>query len=86
MQEKLIESEKQPLFELCAERPAHWSPAEDVMVSEALGAAASNRKIYFFKYMLCLSHASYFGKRSSLTLHLEFKKCTIKPGLNFKTM
>ncbi|XP_033218750.1 cysteine protease ATG4B [Belonocnema kinseyi] len=42
MQEKLIESEKQPLFELCAERPAHWSPAEDVMVAEALGAAASN--------------------------------------------
>ena len=47
MQEKLISSEKQPLFELYAERPAHWSPAEDVMVSEALGATDSTGKNNF---------------------------------------
>ncbi|XP_034941002.1 cysteine protease ATG4B isoform X2 [Chelonus insularis] len=41
MQSELIASEKQPLFELCAERPAHWSPVEDV-ATEALGITPSN--------------------------------------------
>ncbi|OXU30109.1 hypothetical protein TSAR_003785 [Trichomalopsis sarcophagae] len=40
MQDELIANEKQPLFELCQERPASWSPAEDV-AAEALGATAS---------------------------------------------
>ncbi|XP_031784313.1 autophagy-specific gene 4 isoform X1 [Nasonia vitripennis] len=40
MQDELIGNEKQPLFELCQERPASWSPAEDV-AAEALGATAS---------------------------------------------
>lgn len=53
MQEKLISSERQPLFELCEEQTAHWSPAEDVMVSQVLGAAAavSTRKIILFIYL-----------------------------------
>lgn len=51
MQEKLISSDKQPLFELLDEQTAHWSPAEDVMVSQVLGAAASTgKKVLFFKY------------------------------------
>lgn len=41
MQNELITPEKQPLFELCAERPAHWSPVEDI-ATEALGVASSN--------------------------------------------
>lgn len=41
MQEELIAPEKQPLFELCAERPVHWSSADD-MTTETLGAVASN--------------------------------------------
>lgn len=44
MQEELISSEKQPLFELCAERPANWSPAEDV-AAEALGATATANRM-----------------------------------------
>ncbi|XP_043462794.1 cysteine protease ATG4B [Leptopilina heterotoma] len=47
MQEKLISSEKQPLFELCDEQTAHWSPAEDVMVSQVLGAAAASNVLEF---------------------------------------
>ncbi|XP_044597052.1 cysteine protease ATG4B isoform X2 [Cotesia glomerata] len=42
MQSELITPEKQPLFELCAERPAHWSPVDDV-AAEAFGVASSNR-------------------------------------------
>ncbi|XP_034196057.1 autophagy-related 4a isoform X1 [Osmia lignaria lignaria] len=38
IQEELITPEKQPLLELCAERLAHWSPAEDVAASEAIAA------------------------------------------------
>ncbi|XP_015109306.1 cysteine protease ATG4A isoform X2 [Diachasma alloeum] len=41
MQSELITPEKQPLFELCAERPAHWSPLDDV-ATEALGITSSN--------------------------------------------
>ncbi|XP_057337781.1 cysteine protease ATG4B isoform X2 [Microplitis mediator] len=41
MQSELITPEKQPLFELCAERPAHWSPVDDV-ATEALGITSSN--------------------------------------------
>ncbi|XP_011306547.1 cysteine protease ATG4B [Fopius arisanus] len=41
MQNELITPEKQPLFELCAERPAHWSPLDDV-ATEALGITSSN--------------------------------------------
>lgn len=47
MQDELIANEKQPLFELCQERPASWSPAEDV-AAEALGATASTCKDIFF--------------------------------------
>lgn len=43
MQEQLIDNEKQPLFGVCSERPATWSPAEDV-AAEALGATASTCK------------------------------------------
>ena len=43
MQDELITNEKQPLFEICSERPASWSPAEDV-AAEALGATASTCK------------------------------------------
>lgn len=39
MQEELIASEKQPLFELCTDRLASWSPAEDV-ASEAIAASS----------------------------------------------
>ena len=39
IQEELIIPEKQPLFELCAERLAHWSPAEDA-ASEAIAASS----------------------------------------------
>ncbi|KAJ9586503.1 hypothetical protein L9F63_019861, partial [Diploptera punctata] len=39
IQERLVEPEKQPLFELCNERPKHWSPMEDG-AEEALGATA----------------------------------------------
>ncbi|KAG7199641.1 hypothetical protein KM043_014235 [Ampulex compressa] len=39
MQEELITPEKQPLLELCAERLAHWSPAEDA-ASEAIAASS----------------------------------------------
>lgn len=42
MQSELITPEKQPLFELCAERPVHWSPIDDVAI-EALGITSSNR-------------------------------------------
>lgn len=38
IQERL-QPEKQPLFELCSERPRHWSPVEDG-AEEALGATA----------------------------------------------
>ncbi|KAG8036548.1 hypothetical protein G9C98_003870 [Cotesia typhae] len=41
MQSELITPEKQPLFELCAESPAHWSPVDDV-AAEAFGVASSN--------------------------------------------
>ncbi|KAK0091529.1 hypothetical protein PV326_003078 [Microctonus aethiopoides] len=41
MQSELITPEKQPLFELCAERPVHWSPIDDVAI-EALGITSSN--------------------------------------------
>ncbi|XP_011696684.1 PREDICTED: cysteine protease ATG4B isoform X1 [Wasmannia auropunctata] len=41
MQEELILPEKQPLFELCTERLAHWSPADDA-VSEAIAASSYN--------------------------------------------
>lgn len=47
MQEELMANEKQPLFEVCSERTANWSPAEDV-AAEALGAAASTCKLNFF--------------------------------------
>ncbi|XP_067007161.2 cysteine protease ATG4B [Anabrus simplex] len=39
IQESLIEQEKQPLFEICYERPHHWSPSED-SVEEIQGATA----------------------------------------------
>lgn len=39
MQEELILPEKQPLFELCKERLAHWSPTDDV-ASEAIAASS----------------------------------------------
>ncbi|PSN40264.1 Cysteine protease ATG4B [Blattella germanica] len=38
IQERLVQPEKQPLFELCNERPRHWSPLEDG-AEEALGAS-----------------------------------------------
>lgn len=44
MQTELIAPEKQPLFELCAERPAHWSPLDDV-ATEALGITSANGNI-----------------------------------------
>ncbi|XP_076177485.1 autophagy-related 4a isoform X2 [Ptiloglossa arizonensis] len=40
IQEELITPEKQPLLELCAERLAHWSPAEDA-ASETKAATSS---------------------------------------------
>ncbi|XP_043271670.1 cysteine protease ATG4B isoform X1 [Venturia canescens] len=40
MQDELISPEKQPLFEICAERPANWSPTEDI-ATEALGNTAT---------------------------------------------
>ena len=49
MQDELITNEKQPLFEICSERPASWSPAEDV-AAEALGATASTCKKNLFLY------------------------------------
>ncbi|XP_047000119.1 cysteine protease ATG4B [Schistocerca americana] len=39
IKKKLIQNEKQPLFELCDERPNHWSPLDD-SAEEALGAMA----------------------------------------------
>lgn len=39
IQKRLVHPEKQPLFELCNERPRHWSPLEDG-AEEALGATA----------------------------------------------
>ncbi|XP_018367548.1 PREDICTED: cysteine protease ATG4B isoform X2 [Trachymyrmex cornetzi] len=39
MQEELILPEKQPLFELCTERLAHWSSADDA-VSEVVAASS----------------------------------------------
>ncbi|XP_017797171.1 PREDICTED: cysteine protease ATG4B [Habropoda laboriosa] len=39
IQEELITSEKQPLLELCAERLAYWSPAEDV-AAEAIATSS----------------------------------------------
>lgn len=39
IQKRLVHPEKQPLFELCNERPRHWSPLEDG-AEEALGASA----------------------------------------------
>ncbi|KOC71204.1 Cysteine protease ATG4B [Habropoda laboriosa] len=44
IQEELITSEKQPLLELCAERLAYWSPAEDV-AAEAI-ATSSCKYLY----------------------------------------
>ncbi|KAL7294618.1 hypothetical protein TKK_0011923 [Trichogramma kaykai] len=38
MKEELIQNEKQPLFEICAEKPANWSSAEN---TEEQSAAAS---------------------------------------------
>lgn len=46
IQDELIAPEKQPLFELCAERLAQWSPAED-LASEAI-AASSCKYLYFY--------------------------------------
>ncbi|XP_015522371.1 cysteine protease ATG4B isoform X1 [Neodiprion virginianus] len=40
IQDELINPEKQPLFELCSEKPADWSPVDDY-TAEAAGAAAS---------------------------------------------
>jgi len=39
IEKQLVHPEKQPLFELCNERPQHWSPLEDG-AEEALGATA----------------------------------------------
>lgn len=39
IENKLVRPEKQPLFELCNERPTQWSPLEDG-AEEALGATA----------------------------------------------
>ncbi|PNF36803.1 hypothetical protein B7P43_G09615 [Cryptotermes secundus] len=39
IEERLVHPERQPLFELCKERPRHWSPLEDG-AEEALGATA----------------------------------------------
>lgn len=47
MQEELIANERQPLFEVCTEKPANWSPAEDV-AAEALGATASACELNMF--------------------------------------
>lgn len=38
IKEKLIAPEKQPLFEICNERPQQWSPLPDDSAVEALGA------------------------------------------------
>lgn len=43
--------EKQPLLELCAERMALWSPAEDA-AAEAI--SASNCKYSYIKFIKCL--------------------------------
>lgn len=39
IREKLIASEKQPLFEICHERPQQWSPLVDDSAVDALGAS-----------------------------------------------
>lgn len=39
IEKQLVRPEKQPLFELCNERPRQWSPLEDG-AEEALGATA----------------------------------------------
>lgn len=41
MQEELILPEKQPLFELCTERLAHWSPTDDAIAASETIAASS---------------------------------------------
>ncbi|XP_012262653.2 cysteine protease ATG4B [Athalia rosae] len=40
IQEELIDPEKQPLFELCSEKPADWSPVDDC-ATEAVGTATN---------------------------------------------
>jgi hypothetical protein len=39
IEKQLVRPEKQPLFELCTERPIQWSPLDDG-AEEALGATA----------------------------------------------
>lgn len=40
IRDKLIAPEKQPLFEICNERPKQWSPSLDESAVEALGACS----------------------------------------------
>jgi hypothetical protein len=51
IQKRLVHPEKQPLFELCVERPRHWSPLEDG-TEEALGATAFMSK--FIRPQICM--------------------------------
>jgi hypothetical protein len=52
IKERLVLPEKQPLFELCKERPRHWSPLEDG-AEEALGATACMGKLMRRKISPC---------------------------------
>ncbi|XP_046736771.1 cysteine protease ATG4B [Diprion similis] len=55
IQDELINPEKQPLFELCSEKPADWSPVDDYTV-EAAGTAVSG--ILEFESLDCQHDAS----------------------------
>ena len=58
IEKQLVRPEKQPLFELCNERPRQWSPLEDG-AEEALGATACMGK--------CVGPVRIFVKSEVLT-------------------
>ena len=58
IEKQLVRPEKQPLFELCNERPRQWSPLEDG-AEEALGATACIGK--------CVGPVRIFVKSEVLT-------------------
>lgn len=41
IRDEIVTTDKQPLFEICTDKPKEWSPGIDLTAQEAIGACAS---------------------------------------------